>query len=970
MLRLNTRTLQRWTIVALLGTVGLTGCREEASLGSSPSNVSATQLAQGNTSLGDLAFRLIRQQIANAPTNSDAKLATLDGLRDAFVAAVDQIVSDDVAQNVPSIVQTLLDLARSGHLRQLTDDIGAMAHLLANDPADPQSKVLAALIALGNEKPPIDPTTAARLASRLVAYPEFSPLLQGISALVRANDGLDAGGVASAQEGDLLTPILGAASNALSNLATPAANAPLIGDEVVDTLLAPISLRGTVVGGPAWSVYLDANGNPRVATNRSGGLLAPFVDANHDGLADTNSAGSPIDAAGAVIELPPFDSGSSRDRYGRAIDANGALVYVYFDVKKTALGQLLRMSGDALTTTDPLALAKAFDALAIRQQSLDATSGITYTTYSADNPLLDFAWSGLEVFRYRDAPKLLKALAALIDSDNTKAEALMVKVADVIAIIRATPSTSSSSSGSSTALDDLIPLLDSAFEQNGNSASAGRLLFDTFSTEQRRLRNLPMGFARMMKYCDWSSRTPTGPGCNSMMERLLNMMEEADQCDSWPFGNMAELYLNALAGQEKILGITITAETLNVIMDIAWLRQLVCANISEANVKAIAAFAQSGALDAMKPIAKAFADAGEITLLKDILLAMQTTYSTQMRPHEAMIVRVLESGTVELLFEIFDDMNTVTVPGTGEKVSDRIADFISTIVNDDIYVLNRRGNTVKSLTHLLLEPLSELSNRIEARGLQTTIANVTNGLLDVVLQIAIDDNGTPSDASDDKRVLRNHSLVPVTAALMTHMADTMSLYDWRRQQDITAMQADLNDLFTSESLGVLMDVALAIDGSAERQLIVGSITNVLTPNAAARHDIYGSVLEAAAALLQAKSDPGRLVEIAKFVGRAIDPTRAYPKRLVTNTLVLLDGPSGSLLTRVIQNALYKGENGDQASPAEVLLDIFEAVEASETTTEQPLTVERLREKIQWFADFLRDADDGMAWVWDQIARTH
>src|SRR6185295_19884734 len=60
------------------------------------------------------------------------------------------------------------------------------------------------------------------------------------------------------------------------------------------------------LGAPAWIVRVDVNGNPAVATDAQGKLLAPFVDRNADGAADVDAQGRPVGVTGTAIDIPPF----------------------------------------------------------------------------------------------------------------------------------------------------------------------------------------------------------------------------------------------------------------------------------------------------------------------------------------------------------------------------------------------------------------------------------------------------------------------------------------------------------------------------------------------------------------------------------------------------------------------------------------------------------------------------------------
>ena len=92
-----------------------------------------------------------------------------------------------------------------------------------------------------------------------------------------------------------------------------------------------------------------------MAANLRGQPAAPFSDGDGDGLADTDLGGHYIDAAGNPLQLPtplpmprPRRQDERRDRRGRALDPDGAPLYQYRRVERTALAALLNEVYDLL----------------------------------------------------------------------------------------------------------------------------------------------------------------------------------------------------------------------------------------------------------------------------------------------------------------------------------------------------------------------------------------------------------------------------------------------------------------------------------------------------------------------------------------------------------------------------------------------------------------------------------------------
>jgi hypothetical protein len=455
-----------------------------------------------------------------------------------------------------------------------------------------------------------------------------------------------------------------------------------------------------------------------------------------------------------------------------------------------------------------------------------------------------------------------------------------------------------------------------------------------------------------------------------MMERLLNMMEEANHCDyTIPFFghiNMADVYLDAMAGNFKIFGITVSVYTLN---SLSFLFPYLCTPIQQQNVTALHDFAVSGALDAMIPIAKVFSDANQTPVLRKIMLALQAGYAQDMRPNEPVVVEVLESGAVEELFDALHTMTTVSIPSTGERMSDVVADFLAAMVDRSRGVHDRFGRSVPTLLHLVLNPLKAMSDRMALRGVKAQFDAAANALLDVVLQTVPNDNGTPQNLADDFRQLQFQGLIPVTAQALKWAAGQMSMFPNVRNADITRYQQSTVELLTGRDMPVLVDVVLAAERSGAKPAIHAALVHMLTPDLSARQDVYGSLLEVLAALLQAKSDPVAMTDLLRFAGKALEPQRGFSKPVVEALVKLLSGSRGNAtLLEIIRNAVDKGPNGTAQAPIETLLAILDEVQraAGPAPVAGAATAQSVKDAIQKIVDFLRDPQDGLEHFWAEL----
>jgi hypothetical protein len=949
------RRLTIYTIAVSQIALGVCGCRQQSGGASSGAgNALNAASSQSNVSVGEIAFQVARANAAQAADHPQEKTAALDARHQDFVQAIDTMLPQAIIGQTSSVLDDVVALVQDGTLPDLTNNLANVLDLLANDPQDPQQLTLNALASLSNARAAVDKDTLLRLGSRLLAYPDLSNLFQAIVTVVQANDG-------SNGSRDLLTDLLGVGSRVLEGLARPQPGAPAPASDLVNALLESIELRGNQqVGSPAWAVRADVNGNPAVARDPSTGLLyAPFVDAA--GVAAVNAGGDPIDGSGNVISIPAFGTSGARDADDRALAYDGNPLYVYFDSKKTALGEVLTMAGALFQKDVPNNLLQSFDGIAGRVQRTDANG--TYTGYASDDPLIDLAWGGLEVFRYKDAPKLLEGLSALIQSDRTKAENLMVKLAQVIDILRNSTFQTAANTGGPSTLDQIVPQLNAAFNANGSgqASTTARSLLNAFNSQQAQLHNLPAGLAKMMKYTDVDANNNlvAVPGNPSLMERLLDMIREANGC-TIPFSgdNMANVYLDAMAGNYTIFGITISVYTMN---SLSFLFPLLCSQIQQQNLTALNAFAISGALDAMIPIAKVFSDAGQTDQLKNVMLALQVNYDQTMRPNEPVIVQILESGMVEQLFDALNMMTTTQVPSTGELMSDVTADFLAAMVDTSRGIVNRQGQPVMSLLHLVIQPISSLSDRIDQRGLRNRWDAAKNGLLDVALERVMDPTNTFQQ-------LKNQGLISITAAALKRAANGMSMLPNVRNQDITTYESNVVDLMTGRNLPVLVDVFSALEQSSVKQAIHDAIVHLFTPDLTVKSDAYGAVLQVLAATLQAKADPVAMTDLLHFAGKVLEPARGLAKPIVEGLMKLLVGKSGNTLLEIIRNGVDKGPNGTARSPIETLFSILDDVQnAGQPAGAAPaaVTAQSIKDSVQKLVNFLRDPN-GLGKIWAGI----
>jgi hypothetical protein len=208
--------------------------------------------------------------------------------------------------------------------------------LLISDEFDPERLTIQSVMALQDTRTVLEGSMAIELVSRLLSDPQLTDRVHDLALFAAHDDGIDY----------TLDSLLYMAERNLGDVSDEESMCSgLTIGSLEETLLTQSGfVFGPGTGEAAWVPRVDVHGNPRVR-ELGGALLGPFVDTNNDGAADVNADGVPVDAGGAEIDLPALGTADAagRDAYGRAIDADGELIYEYYDAKRTGLAAAVQI---------------------------------------------------------------------------------------------------------------------------------------------------------------------------------------------------------------------------------------------------------------------------------------------------------------------------------------------------------------------------------------------------------------------------------------------------------------------------------------------------------------------------------------------------------------------------------------------------------------------------------------------------
>ncbi|MBI3724525.1 hypothetical protein HY251_11310 [bacterium] len=469
----------------------------------------------------------------------------------------------------------------------------------------------------------------------------------------------------------------------------------------------------------------------------------------------------------------------------------------------------------------------------------------------------------------------------------------------------------------------------------------------------------------MMYYSDYGKRIPTGPGLPSSMQRLLGMMQRANQVNAPFLGNLAELYLDTMAGNNKpILGIKLDVHTMNMLLSIGFLRDLLGGGKLVADdCTVLQDFADTGTLDAFIPIAKAFSDRGETHLLVNIMLALNEHYAEAMAPNEPATVKLLESGAVERLFDAINQMTLIVVPSNGEKLIDVLADTVGALVDDSTPIVDRKGRSQRTLVNLLKAPLDDLSAAATSAGVKDQLDGALSNVFNTLL-------ATYKDSAGNDRL--------VYGALVSNLGDVLQALSGKIPADAAARGAwcdqeeqSISDLLQSRDVAAIVDIFLAIQSSPDAQVFTNALANLFTPVQDSDHDALGAIIQLVAGLIQAppsgatsSTDAQNMATVMNWVGAEIDPQAGKLTNMMTMMQKVMKIDDSSLFLRILRNLVDMGASGNDDSPLTVLMRVASDVRAADTSgAGSPPDVTALLEKVVAFMD---DQQSGLPYMFSII----
>ncbi len=970
--------------------------------------------------LGGLVYIILHDNLAQAETCGPDYASTLELDRDRFVRTFDHTISEDIVDDLPELLGgTLLPVVDDGSLPELTDAIAEAMAVMIDDELDPERTTLRSALEISQTRSVIEGSHALEAMRRVLADPMLPDRIHALAELA---------GESITADQDVVGAILALAARNLENVGEEGPCGDLEVEGLADTLLREEGYTPVrEYGAPAWVVRADDHGNPRLL----GSISAPFVDADRDGNADVDERGYPVDAAGVRIERDAFGSGDGYDDEGRAVRADGTLLYEYVDVKQTTLGHVLQMGRRALDADvhrDFIVVAEAVlgDTRACTAAEADGDPIGCVTFPDEDNPAADAVFVLMEMLRDPRAKGLIGTLAQLLQDEPELAEELLVELGKVVAAFEASELSITDRSLIETAIA-VLPLLDRTFEADADGESTGHLLLDVVhelgAEERRHPVSTQIGwivdYAQLSKDPACSEEAPdfamsvpvdydrpryytsggTAVDNRSALEQVIELLDIAN-CGEVPFSGgktVAYVALDLLADRDPSEVCSLIDVLLGV-MDVGGgasdflvggaLDLIGCdGDRVVPALRSLDALAQSGALDWLLPVAKIFKERGQLDLLIEILtfVAEDLRLDEDGDPGTNSIVRralpplsdLLESDAPDVLWQLLDRMQTIPargdVGGDG-TMADALVDAISLAVEEG--TVQTRGGPVAetSLGRELLLPVRDITDRLRtgrARDeFDRLLDYVTSGL-------------TETTTEGGREVLANRNLLPLGAELLDVADRVLDQPPARYACWVGEAQDGAVSLVTGRELATLVRIADRLERSSDGQVAEDWIVEMITPRPAAPdHELYGPLLQVIGGAAGSNVDTDQFGPLLRWLGDVARQRTEDGGELLASMDRLLQSDEDRVMLGIAENFLtpydWTEENPAQAeTPIESYSDIAGSVtdvtpvDAGPMCTVDPdlrLSLEDAEETLGGIVDFLQDAETGMGAIWALIGQ--
>lgn len=951
--------------------------------------------------LGELVFRVIKTNLQTSETCPAQYVTALDTHHTQFVTTFDYVFEKDLQADVPELLGDVINpLVQGGQLPEMVDTLAEVLALLVSDEFDAERETLTALTNLAEAETLLERSSALELVSRIISDPSIGDQIHALAQVAQQNDGV------TYVLDDILDVVARVAADEPSTMCSG-----LVLDDIQGTLLRTDGfVPDTTMGSAVYMARPDANGNPRVLPRAGGALPAPFVDANDDQIADVNADNEPVDASGAVIDLPYWGSGEGYDAQHRAVDAQGMPIYEYYDVKQSALSHIVSLGLDALESNVHRNIDEIADAVLGQPQTCAPSQGATCRYYpSANNPLADLAYLVLELLDYTRMRALVDTMYTLLTADPDKVDDLLVAMGDVVRALEA-----STLSLTDPALIDMgigiLPLVESILEtSNSSGIPTARLLVDLIQEmgaqkyeiapelnsilKNQRLGSSPVvvNYAQPRFYMNGGNRIDNRSG----LEQLVELFQYADCGNALFSGQTWSYYIVGLLADMTPQTVSTIVDLLDGILGVApWAAEGVltvsgCSSGRSAQIVAhlpsLEALVQSGGLDWILPLANVFEDNGELRTLINIFgyiavelrrgdTAGASTNASVFRQIQPPLSSMIDAGAVTRILEALDVLYTIpAADGDGNSV-DLIIDATANLVNTRTVPV--RGGTVSnsSLAAELLKSLKTMVTRLNTAGASDELMNVVRFATSYLKQ---------TEGTGASRRLANRNLRPLVATLAKAAGDAANLPFASWQCYVGELQTASTNLLggtasspTSRNFATIVRVLKHVTKTTnvQGQQLESWLESFIRPMPASPdQERLGILLLVAAGAITSDGASGEdLSAILRWLGTVSGQQQTNLRSLVAILDEMLVSDEDDVVLTMMRTMVRADGSPSGEAPIVTMGSIFADVANVDATNmcsanDGPVTVTALETLLDGVLDFLSASNpNGIQDVWDLV----
>ena len=364
------------------------------------------------------------------PEGAPARLVVLMENRARRARALDQVLPEDaIGDDLGHFLGELLPLydAPEERLPRNTRLLADLLDTLASD-----RTAMEALARIGTREGYRPLRLALGVVRPVLAYEDFDRFAELALRVISDDPGDPSDGLAAGEWRDMQRALALEMATLEPPAPVPAGEQTTL--ELTRDLLFTADDRFGSRGLPQWLLVRDRRG---LALPTAGAVVAPFVDADSDGLADVDAMGRFVDASGAGLEVPaPFrllnETGIPRDGGGRALRSDGTRFYEYIDVDRTLLAGVVREAGPLFDPATPTALelARGLRAMLGPEITLTETYRSAALTYQGPDTrqgsMFDMVHALSELMHRESTERVLALVEALLRDHESETAGLIL----------------------------------------------------------------------------------------------------------------------------------------------------------------------------------------------------------------------------------------------------------------------------------------------------------------------------------------------------------------------------------------------------------------------------------------------------------------------------------------------------------------------------------------------------------------